>query len=388
MGCAMFAAAGTCLAADPPAQPVERPVRSYSGRVQLHAMPTEIRLPEAESREKISLTDSIPMDAPRLSDTVPSGTYGPFVTPPPRREREREREKDKKSRNWILPPDLGATDKKDGAQKREGDEGWGWLANDVLEQQRADQEEDGGDESDELDLSVLPTERLMRQASGASGLLTDTSYLQPTPVVRARAPAGIDVRAMMVMDEKAASAAANRNMQSSTPDQPPAAGSIPAGLPAGPATTPLDVSPAGGSPWAPDTRRENVLPQTTTLMGSSKPEASGMSALLPDRSGGLPKSGAPASPIAPPPTSTRPPSMTYSFESSAGSAWGQMPAASPGRGVFGALESPRPAGSGMQPAGGLGTRSAFGSMPSQQGFSTTPAQSFPEPSSTIPSWRR
>lgn len=380
---AMLAAAAACFAAEPS---VERPVRSYSGRVQLHAAPTELELPRSDTPKKPELPDSLQSRGRGVEDVVPGGTFGPYINPPTRRERDR----DKKARNWILPPDAGSPDKKESARTGsddDDDEGWGWLANDVLEQQRKNQEDDEeAEDEDEVDISILPTERLMQQATGTSGLLTDSEYMRPPSVALARGPAGIDVQAMMAMDQESRSAQGSATTRTGTDQQPVAAPG--GGLPAGPFTTPLDGSAAGvGSPWSSDARRENVLPQTTALMGKSKPEASGMSALLADRSGGLPKSSALGSPGVP--TPARSPSMSYSFESSAGSTWGQMPAATPGRGVFGSLEPPRSIGSGTQPAGGLGgVRSSFGSTPSQPGFSTGAGQSFPEPSSTIPSWRR
>ena len=378
-------------AEEAPAPKAARGAREYRGRVQLHALPGELQMPGEERTDAPRPTDTFEPEwsAPDLSAIQ---TIVPQISPPPAR---RERDKERKDRSWIRL-DSEAKGVLEKEKKPPEDAGWGWLAGDVLERQESERTQSEAKEEEELGAFLLPTERLLRSASGQNKLLAEP-MVSPMPATRLvkDAPSPQAVQSMLVMDESTAAeprqdqnptAASSPEMYSAQADRGvPALSGLSGGYEAN--------APAGGwdrDPFSREPTPQNVLPQTAALM--ARPAGLNRRESLagpPSQSGGMLPGTTPS------PATT--PSLFQSPAPAVGStpyspSWEKPAAAS--KSLFGSFESPGGMSSVQTPDAPAspfdrGTFSPTAPMtPAQSLPSATPASARPSVEFFGPSWRK
>jgi hypothetical protein len=363
------AVVSSCLCAFAQETPsTSRPTRVYSGRVQMHNMPTEVRAPVDTPEERPRLSDRL-QPSLRQSDVMPLDNISPQqrIQPPPVR-RDRDREKDRRNRNWILLSTEEEEKKTDDATARD-DSGWGWLARDVFEQQEAERskaEEESKEE--DMNLFMLPTERLLQNVSAQGGLLTQPALPSASSSGVLREAPTPDVRSMLVLEEDPS----RRDPRSSSvaPDTMARAPEQPALMSGVPGSSPGSVS--SGSSRDFDASPKTVLPQTAALLARPKDIETRRS--LPGSSMGASSPSASSSLLSPSQASGPLP-----FSSS----W-ERPAPAP-RSMF---ESFEPPGAVSPPPASSFGRDSFGVSPSAPAQFPVVAPNRPTVDFQGPSWRR
>lgn len=148
----------------------ERPVRRYTGRVELHEAPSNLKIPD----EKNKPTDQRHPISESKEDYIPvmpgvGGGTMPYVPPTPAVSPAKE----KKNDNWVLPPkpeDLEEV----GKENRSEPSGWGWLADDLKERQSRIEREAQKKADDDAALPSPVPSGSRRDAD--KGLLVDNTY--------------------------------------------------------------------------------------------------------------------------------------------------------------------------------------------------------------------
>lgn len=319
------------------------PARKYDRQIQMYKSPITAAVPNE------SLDDGKPLfssDDEPLSRVTESSVGQPMNAAPVRLR------KDSKPKNWILPPK--STDEKDGkkdeddktdedqqsgTRDKEKSSGWGWLADDVQNQQKkADkqQKEDEAD-NDKDNPKALPLQHDMDKNATKGSLLLDARYEPTRGTVRETDKR--DVMSMVTTEEEEKKADRGK----------PIAGGV-AHTTSSP-VTPLGQEQKFGAATAQGSDRvgsgnedsQNELPQTATLLSVTPQEK-----LLPT----LPNLAATPSPGLQPPVTTPDPPPSWTTPST-------MPK----------MFDTAPAG------GTFGTKSDFGSI----GTFPTPTAAAPTP---------
>ena len=249
--------------------------RRYDSRIQMHAAPTTLQLPDnsfetqkgaPESTERDLMMQSdrpmgldIPNDMPQESQIRPNG---------PRRRDSQEKQK---SKSWLLPSSTKEEKNDEETTSNQQEEvapsGWGWLADDVRARQLKQEEKDDRkkDDSEKQDNERQPQQAGQKESSGSKtdGIFLNTAF-KPVSGSTPTKEKDTSVQDERQEDQKkrADGPTTVENPRSRTAADQPREQNFGA-----------DATWGNENLWSKNSKPVNTLPQTEALLSMSKPGA-------------------------------------------------------------------------------------------------------------------